>query len=60
MPQRFSLYPDLTVAENLRFFADLFGVHGDGAPRGARPSCCEFTRLGPFRDAARRAASPAG
>jgi ABC-2 type transport system ATP-binding protein len=26
MPQRFSLYPDLTVAENLRFFADLFQV----------------------------------
>ncbi len=26
MPERFSLYPDLTVAENLRFFASLFGV----------------------------------
>ena len=26
MPQRFSLYPDLSVAENLRFFADLFAV----------------------------------
>jgi len=26
MPQRFSLYPDLTVSENLRFFADLFQV----------------------------------
>ena len=26
MPQRFSLYQDLTVEENLRFFGDLFAV----------------------------------
>lgn len=26
MPEKFSLYQDLTVAENLRFFASLFGV----------------------------------
>ena len=26
MPERFSLYPDLTVSENLHFFASLFGV----------------------------------
>ncbi len=26
MPQRFSLYPDLTVAQNLRFFGDLYAV----------------------------------
>lgn len=26
MPERFSLYPDLTVSENLNFFASLFGV----------------------------------
>jgi len=26
MPQRFSLYPDLTVMENIRFFADIFNV----------------------------------
>ena len=27
MPERFSLYPDLTVSENLHFFASLFGVN---------------------------------
>jgi len=49
MPQRFSLYPDLTVAENLRFFADLFAVPaGERAAREAR--LLEFSRLGPFRD----------
>lgn len=26
MPERFSLYPDLTVNENLQFFASIFGV----------------------------------
>ncbi|MGB7131462.1 MAG: ABC transporter ATP-binding protein [Candidatus Sulfotelmatobacter sp.] len=27
MPQRFGLYEDLTVDENIRFYADLFGVN---------------------------------
>jgi len=47
MPQRFSLYPDLTVAENLRFFADLFLV-----PKAERETRLErllqFSKLGPF------------
>ncbi len=47
MPQHFSLYSDLTVAENIGFFADLFGV-----PKEARVSrtkeLLEFSRLGPF------------
>jgi ABC-2 type transport system ATP-binding protein len=47
MPQHFSLYADLTVAENLRFFADLFGV--PRAEREARTEeLLEFSRLGPF------------
>ncbi|MFI5394235.1 MAG: ATP-binding cassette domain-containing protein [Candidatus Binatia bacterium] len=34
MSQRFSLYEDLTVEENLRFFAGIYNVHG--AQRAAR------------------------
>ena len=49
MSQRFGLYADLTVDENLEFYADLFGV-----PRGERASRRErlfaFSNLGPFRD----------
>jgi ABC-2 type transport system ATP-binding protein len=47
MAQRFGLYEDLTVAENLEFYADLYGV-----PRAARPARLErlyaFSRLGEF------------
>ncbi len=33
MPQKFSLYGDLSVRENLDFYADIFGVHGEERQR---------------------------
>lgn len=47
--QRFSLYADLTVAENLRFFADLHRV-GRAERRRREPELLDFARLGPYRD----------
>ena len=48
MPQRFGLYEDLTVAENLDLYADLHGVGAD--QRAQRyPQLMEMTALGPFR-----------
>ncbi len=48
MPQRFSLYPDLTVAENLRFFADLFQVEKKEREQRFQ-RLMTFSRLGPFQ-----------
>ncbi|MBS0519251.1 MAG: ABC transporter ATP-binding protein [Proteobacteria bacterium] len=47
MPQRFGLYEDLTVAENLRLYADMHGL--DEAARQERfHTLLAFTALGPF------------
>lgn len=44
--QKFSLYGDLTVEENMAFFAEIHGVRNH-AERGEE--LLEFTRLAPFR-----------
>ncbi|HYD32679.1 MAG TPA: ATP-binding cassette domain-containing protein, partial [Azospirillaceae bacterium] len=48
MPQRFGLYEDLTVAENLNLYADLRGVVGDERT-AAFERLLHFTGLGSFQ-----------
>ena len=47
MPQRFGLYQDLTVDENLEFFMDIFGVFGTERQR-RREQYLGFSNLLPF------------
>lgn len=57
MPQNFSLYPDLSVRENLNFFADIQQVPAER--KAARMAeMLRFTRLGDFQN--RRAAALSG
>ena len=49
MPQRFGLYEDLTVAENIFFYADAVRGAGQRAPRRAARELLEAAGLGPFR-----------
>jgi len=55
MPGRFSLYPDLSVDENLRFFASVFGTTIEREYQQIAPI---YSQLEPFRD--RRAAALSG
>jgi ABC-2 type transport system ATP-binding protein len=47
MPQRFGLYEDLSVLQNLEFNAQLRGLHGDKLGK-TFARLLEFTRLEPF------------
>jgi len=49
VPQFFSLYGDLTVSENLRFFTDLYNVTGE-ARCERMERLLAITRLGKFQD----------
>jgi ABC-2 type transport system ATP-binding protein len=57
MSQRFGLYPDLSVLENIHFYADIFGLPGRG--RDTRiDELLSFSNLAPFRK--RRAGNLSG
>ena len=57
MPQQFSLYPDLSVEENLIFYGGLFGIKGK-AFQEKRDFLYNFSNLAPF--AKRRAHALSG
>jgi ABC-2 type transport system ATP-binding protein len=49
MPQRFGLYHDLTVNENMEFFMDIFGIFGEERKRRLE-RYLGFSNLMPFLD----------
>lgn len=49
MPQRFGLYEDLSVIENMRLYASLRGMDADSNSE-LFSELLEFTRLGPFTE----------
>jgi ABC-2 type transport system ATP-binding protein len=49
MPQRFGLYQDLTVAENIDFFMNIFGITGEERKK-RREKYLGFSNLLPFVD----------
>src|SRR2546425_1662714 len=51
LSQRFSLYGDLSVDENIAFFAEIHGLHmNDRTIEARRTRLLELTQLAPFRD----------
>ncbi|MDY6904731.1 MAG: ATP-binding cassette domain-containing protein [Thermodesulfobacteriota bacterium] len=48
MSQRFSLYPDLTVSENIAFYADLYGVPKKGRQQRV-DELLDFSSMKPFK-----------
>jgi ABC-2 type transport system ATP-binding protein len=48
MSQRFGLYPDLTVLENIHFYADIYGVPNRGREEKIE-RLLSFSNLSPFR-----------
>ena len=49
MPQRFGLYEDLTVMENMRFYADIYQTPREQQAAKVK-MLLDFTRLEPFKD----------
>ena len=49
MAQKFGLYGDLTVEENMDFYADLFGITGQ-LREDLKRKLLKMTRMEPFRD----------